>query len=237
MKAFTSDTCINPADLGLYYLNSRFYDAEICRFLNADTIDLILTSQITLSNKNLYTYCNNNPINTLDSEGYLAISAILVKATVDATVSMVSAYLVGRASDEPVDIMEILGAGLIAGLTSASVITDIGASVWSGINTTLDTFGEGYTFGTALIAGGIAAAVSYAGFNSAISSVVPEASGSIKIVAEIGDNIITGITDAAVKVAGLRQPLRQPIPKAPIRKSGGKGKGTYVKGGKSCALI
>ena len=67
--SFTSDTFINPADLGLYYLNSRFYDAEISRFISADTIDLILVLQITLTDKNLYAYCDNNPIVRRDESG------------------------------------------------------------------------------------------------------------------------------------------------------------------------
>ena len=65
----TSDTYRNPADLGLYYLNSRFYDAEIGRFVSVDTIDLVLASQTMLTDKNLYAYCDNNPISRRDSEG------------------------------------------------------------------------------------------------------------------------------------------------------------------------
>ena len=60
--SFTSDTYINPADLGLYYLNSRFYDQEIGQFINADNIELVLASQTILTDKNLYAYCDNNPV-------------------------------------------------------------------------------------------------------------------------------------------------------------------------------
>ena len=68
-KPFTSDTFINPADLGLYYLNSRFYDPAIGRFINGDTIELVLASQCTLSDKNLYAYCDNNPVMRRDESG------------------------------------------------------------------------------------------------------------------------------------------------------------------------
>ena len=57
------------SDMGLYYLNSRFYNPEICRFISADTIELVLASQSTLSDKNLYAYCDNNPVMRRDESG------------------------------------------------------------------------------------------------------------------------------------------------------------------------
>ena len=53
----------------MYYLNSRFYDAEVGRFISADTIDLVLASQTALTDKNLYAYCGNNPITRIDATG------------------------------------------------------------------------------------------------------------------------------------------------------------------------
>ena len=53
----------------MYYLNSRFYDPAIGRFINADTIELVLASQCTLSDKNLYAYCDNNPVMRRDESG------------------------------------------------------------------------------------------------------------------------------------------------------------------------
>ena len=53
-------------DLGMYYLQTRYYDAEICRFINAD--GYISTGQ-GLIGYNMYAYCNNNPVNCVDSSG------------------------------------------------------------------------------------------------------------------------------------------------------------------------
>ena len=53
----------------MYYLNNRFYDQEIGRFINADTVDLVLESQTTLTDKNLYAYCDNNPVMRRDQSG------------------------------------------------------------------------------------------------------------------------------------------------------------------------
>ena len=62
----TSDTCINSADLGMYYLNSRFYDAEICRFINADGYVSTGTGFLGIA---MFSYCLNNPVNMVDRKG------------------------------------------------------------------------------------------------------------------------------------------------------------------------
>ena len=55
------------AETGFYYLQSRYYDAEICRFLNADNV--ITGTGEKVQGYNLYVYCFNNPVNMSDSEG------------------------------------------------------------------------------------------------------------------------------------------------------------------------
>ena len=42
-----------------YYLNSRYYDPEVGRFINADGQ---LTTGSDLSGMNLFAYCGNNPV-------------------------------------------------------------------------------------------------------------------------------------------------------------------------------
>ena len=54
------------AETGLYYLQSRYYDAEIKRFINADEI-LGLNGEG--ARYNLFAYCGNNPIQYVDSIG------------------------------------------------------------------------------------------------------------------------------------------------------------------------
>ena len=50
----------------LYYLQSRYYDPEVGRFLNADA--LVSTGQGVLGN-NMFSYCQNNPSNYSDPAG------------------------------------------------------------------------------------------------------------------------------------------------------------------------
>lgn len=53
----------------LYYLQSRYYDFANCRFINAD--GLFADSFI---GTNLFAYCVNNPVNTVDYTGNFAIA-------------------------------------------------------------------------------------------------------------------------------------------------------------------
>lgn len=56
------------ADIEMYYLQSRYYDPSICRFINADDV-AYLGATGTLLSYNLFAYCENDPVNGLDSNG------------------------------------------------------------------------------------------------------------------------------------------------------------------------
>ena len=69
----------------MYYLNSRYYDAEVGRFINADDVNLIPLIQSGVKGSNLFEYCNNNAINMVDLDGEstiaigLGISVVVAK--------------------------------------------------------------------------------------------------------------------------------------------------------------
>ena len=54
------------AESGLYYLQSRYYDPETGRFVNADGI---LDAGAGTAMTNLYAYCGNDPVNSADPSG------------------------------------------------------------------------------------------------------------------------------------------------------------------------
>ncbi len=54
------------SDTGLYYLQSRYYDPQTGRFINADEPEMIFNSPYLT---NLYSYCYNNPENSNDCCG------------------------------------------------------------------------------------------------------------------------------------------------------------------------
>ena len=74
-------------ETALYYLQSRYYDPEIGRFINADDI-AYLGSGGTVVSYNLFTYCKNNPVMLSDPNGHApewwqwAISGAMVVAGV-----------------------------------------------------------------------------------------------------------------------------------------------------------
>ena len=62
--------CFYDHETGLYYLQSRYYDPEVGRFINADTI--VNTEKHILGN-NIFAYCYNNPNLYTDDQGSDAI--------------------------------------------------------------------------------------------------------------------------------------------------------------------
>ena len=60
----------------LCYLNSRYYDAQIGRFLTPDSPDY--PDPETIGGLNLYAYCYNNPVNYYDPSGHIVVTALLV---------------------------------------------------------------------------------------------------------------------------------------------------------------
>ena len=56
------------SELGMYYLQSRYYDPAVGRFINADESDYLGTDN-SLIGYNLFAYCDNNPVMNIDPSG------------------------------------------------------------------------------------------------------------------------------------------------------------------------
>ena len=89
VPTITGDTvlaAINPCsyrcydydeESGFYYLQSRYYNPQTGRFLNADDISVLQIASEKIELYNLFVYCGNNPIDDSDPSGYLSINGVM----------------------------------------------------------------------------------------------------------------------------------------------------------------
>ncbi len=56
--------------IGMYYLQSRYMNPVVNRFFNADDPDIARESKDIAVGMNLFAYCNNDPVNNVDPDGY-----------------------------------------------------------------------------------------------------------------------------------------------------------------------
>ena len=63
-------------ETGLYYLQSRYYDPTTMRFINADDPRIVQMGAEKKQDLNLYAYCLNDPVNSVDPTGYIATNVI-----------------------------------------------------------------------------------------------------------------------------------------------------------------
>ena len=74
-------------ETGFYYLQSRYYDPEICRFINADSY---ASTEQGFIGYNMFAYCDNNPVIRFDNGG--TFWNIVIGAAVGAIVSGVVSF-------------------------------------------------------------------------------------------------------------------------------------------------
>ena len=110
-------------ETGMYYLKSRYYDAEIKRFICADGY---FSTGVGKHDCNMFLYCNNNPIMNVDVNGYSFIS--FVKKSISFVKDIVGAVSKGisisggsavaiATSDGPSPVMDFVAAGIVLGFS------------------------------------------------------------------------------------------------------------------------
>ena len=104
------------SETGLYYLNSRYYDPDTCRFINADGQ---LNLQEGMTGYNLFQYCGNNPVNRVDPTGEAWWHWVLGAAVVVACAVAVVATAGGAAA--AVAAVATVGSGFAATTTASTV--------------------------------------------------------------------------------------------------------------------
>ena len=128
-------------DTGFYYLQSRYYDPAIKRFINADGY---INANGDILGFNMYAYCGNNPVMHSDPSGKSIIMTIAIGALISAGLDLATQLICNGGDLESVDWVSVgisatngvissacgLGVEVIAGkvkhAVTKSVITIVG---------------------------------------------------------------------------------------------------------------
>ena len=123
-------------ETGFYYLQSRYYDPEICRFINADSY--ASTGQGLLG-YNMFAYCQNNPIAFADYNGEWI--HLVIGAAVGFAAGAISAAVTGG-SWADIGISALAGgvAGAIVAGTGNPYLGKAAASAINGAATFIDCY-------------------------------------------------------------------------------------------------
>ena len=186
-------------ETGLYYLNSRYYDPEVGRFINADNINL-LGANGDFASLNLFAYCGNNPITRADENGHFWNTII----------GAVAGALVGGIT------AAIMGTDIKAGVVSGAIN---GAITGAAVDFAIATGGAGIVaFAAITIAGGIGGAAS--------SYVNQRMNGKSHDEIDVGTVIMDGawgavgaaLTFGVADVGGPQAQMLRQIFKQPVKK-------------------
>ena len=82
-------------ETSLYYLQSRYYDPEVGRFINADAFASTDISGVLSTN--MFAYCENNPVMKQDPTGELGVIA---SCLVGGTVNMITSFIGAKATGQ-----------------------------------------------------------------------------------------------------------------------------------------
>ena len=147
-------------ETGLYYLNSRYYDPEVGRWINADDIDCLGVEGEFVS-YNLFAYCLNNPVNRTDVNGNWSLpnwAKVVIGAV--ATVAAVAVTVATGGAVAPV----LIGVAVstVGGAATSAISHRISTGSWEGageaaLNGAADGFMTGglFALGGSLIGGAV----------------------------------------------------------------------------------
>lgn len=130
-------------ETNLYYLNSRYYDPEIGRFVSPDVINCIEPE--TIGGLNLYSYCENNPVMRIDSSGH-AWYDVLAWIGVGLFAAALTVVTLGAAG---IAIGGIVG-GIVMGAAIGTLVLGTAGAAIGAVGGMIYDAANGNTFGTSI---------------------------------------------------------------------------------------
>jgi len=138
-------------ETGLYYLQSRYYNPEWGRFINADSQINVKSGALGI---NLFSYCGNNPVNAVDPNGNSAV-AICVFIGISTLVGAAIGAFTAACTDG--DIVESMIEGAITGAIAATATVFVPQLVAvmlpAATTATVTAVSTALTFGTSAVGG------------------------------------------------------------------------------------
>ena len=151
-------------ELAMYYLQSRYYDPNTCRFINAD--GYVSTGQGILGN-NMFAYCSNNPIMHIDPSGESWVTLGIVGAVVNVAIT----FFAAKITQQDYTIVDV-GVAAASGFANAiPVVGPLVGGIISGTYAGYATYKNGASVGGAIFAGtvtGIATTASIGNLSGAL---------------------------------------------------------------------
>ncbi len=117
-------------ETGMYYLKNRYYDPRLRRFICADSLKALKAGE-DFGGKNLYVYCNGNPVAMLDDEGEFAIS--LVKMAVGAVVNVATTYIAAKVTGQEYGMWDGVAAAVAGAANSMPWFKETTKHLFSGL--------------------------------------------------------------------------------------------------------
>ena len=146
-------------ETGLYYLQTRYYDPKVRRFLNVDDTSVLTKDPEQLTEKNLYAYCDDNPVMYRDDAGMFVITAAQVGLGVLGMVTNVATcYIAAKATGQEFGIGDLViaaAAGFVGGYIKNNFYATVASVLISGVGTTIYSLVCGDNLKTALWKGGV----------------------------------------------------------------------------------
>lgn len=167
-------------ETGYYYLQSRYYDPSICRFINSDIPEIAGMSKGISAGTNLFAYCNNKPINLSDPTGEFPVQ-IVIGALIGAVLGAVGYLLTcvfdnflntGKINFKKVKTWQLVASmvvGAVDGGISGSNVTKIVRQVAGFLTGFIGTLTTGGTIFESVIIGIISTITSNKGMSNQIT--------------------------------------------------------------------
>ena len=184
---------------GFYYTASRYYDPEAGRFLSPDVLDILTASPSSLTDKNLYAYCDNNPVMRQDSSGeFWDLFSAAVGAVVNVATTVISSAVTGQ----KISFRDIRVAAVSGALQAGGIWFKLAGGVINGLYTGITSFGNGASLGGAFLSRVTAGVTTFA----SVSNLAGFASKGINLSVNVGldatfgfgGNLISAVTNRIV---------------------------------------